>query len=65
MAIIPLAAALVPLIPQAVRGILAIVDAIKDRGDTPEELRVQLEALSADLKGAVAHVQAAALPDAR
>ena len=65
MAIIPLAAVLVPLIPQAVRGILAIIDAIKDRGDTPEELKAQLEVLSADLKSAVARVQAVALPDAR
>lgn len=63
MAIVPLAAALVPLIPQAVRGILAIVDAIKDRGDTPEELKVKLEALSADLKASVAKVLAVELPD--
>ena len=65
MAIIPLAVALLPLIPQAVRGITAIVDAIMDRGDTPEEVKVQLEALSADLKAAAARVQAGALPDAR
>ena len=65
MAIIPLAVALLPLIPQAVRGITAIVDAIMDRGDTPEEVKVQLEVLSADLKAAAARVQAVALPDAR
>lgn len=65
MAIVPLAVALVPLIPQAVRGILAIVDAIKDRGDTPEELKATLEALSSDLKTAVARVLAVELPDPR
>ena len=65
MAIIPLAVALAPLIPQAVRGITAIVDAIMDRGDTPEEVKTQLETLSADLKAAVSRVQAAPLPDAR
>ena len=65
MAIIPLAVALLPLIPQAVRGITAIVDAIMDRGDTPEEVKAQLAVLSTDLKAASARVQAVALPDAR
>ena len=65
MAIIPLAVALLPLIPQAVRVITAIVDAIMDRGDTPEEVKAQLETLSADLKAAVSRGRAAPLPDAR
>ena len=65
MAIVPLAVALVPLIPQAVKGLLDIVNAIRDRGDTPEELKVQLEALSSDLKAAVSRVQAVVLPDPR
>lgn len=65
MAIIPLAVALAPLFPQVVRGIAAIVDVIAARGDTPEEMKVELEALSTGLKVAAARVQAVALPDAR
>ena len=58
-----LAALLIPLIPGAVQGILAIVDAIKGHSDTPAEVAAQLEEISRDLKAVNEKVQAVKLPD--
>ena len=58
----PLAATLIPLIPGLVSGIMSVIDAIRGHGETPEELKLQLDDISADLKVIVAKVQAVELP---
>lgn len=58
----PLALALIPLLPGLVSSIVNIIDAAKDDPATPEEAKAKLDAISADLKALVAKVQAVELP---
>lgn len=61
----PLALALVPLIPSLVNTIVGIVDAIRNDPATPEEAKIRLDAISADLKVVVVDVLAVELPSGK
>ena len=58
-----LAAILIPLIPGLVQSVVAIVDSISASDQTPDAMKAQLEAISNDLKGIIAKVQAVQLPN--
>jgi hypothetical protein len=58
----PIALALIPLLPGLVNSILNIVNAVKDDPATPEEAKLKLATISADLKVVLANVLAAELP---
>lgn len=62
MAAIPLALALVPLIPVMVDTVLRIVEAIQDDPAMPEEAREKLAQLAMDLVDMKARVAAVELP---
>ena len=49
MAMIPLAVALLPLLPPLVQGILDIIDRVKDDPATPADAKAQLDAISDQL----------------
>lgn len=58
MAYVPLAVALLPLLPAAVQSILDIINAVKNDAATPEDAKVQLDAISAQLDAVAAQVAA-------
>ena len=58
-----LALLLIPLLPPLIQSVAAIVDAARDHPDTPIELKLQLEAISADLKAIKEKVEAVELPN--
>lgn len=58
-----LAAILIPLIPSLVQSVMSIIDAVSASDQTPEDMKAQLDAISADLKNVVAKVQAVQLPN--
>lgn len=62
MAAIPLALALVPLIPVMVDTVLRIVEAIREDPVVPEEAKLKLEQLAMDLEAMKARVAAVELP---
>lgn len=59
----PLAALLIPLIPQALNGLLSIVDAIRSHADTPEALKTQLDDIAARLQATIDAVANVELPN--
>lgn len=61
MAALPLAAAIVPLIPGIVRNAIDLVEVLRHHPSTPEEMKAQLDGISADLHAINARVQAVPL----
>ena len=53
---------LLPLLPELVRTVVKVVEAIRSDPDVPADVRAQLDALSADLQAVNAKVQSAVLP---
>jgi hypothetical protein len=58
-----LAALIIPLIPGLVQSVTQIVDAVKSSDQTPEELKAQLDQISADLQAIALKVAAVQLPN--
>ena len=57
-----LAAVLLPLIPGLVSGVASVVNAIRNHPTTPDDVKAQLDQISADLHAVNVRVQAVELP---
>jgi len=56
---------IIPLIPGMVQMVMNLIDAAKAAEGTPEQMKVQLDVISADLKSIVAAVEAVDLPSGK